>query len=123
MSQSGGNSPTSNDPDAMAAQLLAQFQRPSSQTTPAIPPKGSKNALQPVPEITGNSEESTRSFEIIVPVVNNPEDYEYLPGHFEVHRVLAVDMHEPKLIVRLKSGERQTVSECNQSQQFQAPFN
>ncbi|KXG53077.1 SNF2-related protein [Penicillium griseofulvum] len=110
MSQSGDNSPNSNDPDAMAAQLLAQFQRSSSQTTPAIPPKGSENALQPVPQITGNSEESTMSFEIIVPVVNNPEDYEYLPGHFEVHRVLAVDMHEPKLIVRLKSGERQTMT-------------
>ncbi|KAJ5206183.1 SNF2-related protein [Penicillium cf. griseofulvum] len=110
MSQSGGNSPNSNDPDAIAAQLLAQFQRSSSQTTPVIPPKGSENALQSVQEITGNTEESTMPFEIIVPVVNNPEDYEYLPGHFEVHRILAVDMHEPKLIVRLKSGERQTMT-------------
>lgn len=116
MSQSRDNSPGSDDPDAMAAQLLAQFQSASSLTTPPIiPPEGSKNALQPVQHVTGNSQESTISFEIIVPAVNNPEDYEYLPGHFEIHRILAVDMHEPKLIVRLKSGERQTVSEHNQS--------
>lgn len=83
--------------------------------TPAIATKGSENALQSVQQITGNSEETPISFEIVVPVVNNSEDYEYLPGHFEVHHILAVDMHEPKLIVRLRSGERETVSEHNQS--------
>ena len=111
MSQPRDNSPSSDDADAVAAQLLAQFQSASSRTTPTISLKGSENALQPVQQIPGNSEESTMSFEIIVPTVNNPEDYEYLPGHFEVHRILAVDMHEPKLIVRLRSGEAQTVSE------------
>ncbi|CAI7567823.1 unnamed protein product [Penicillium glandicola] len=110
MSQSRDISPDSDDPDAMAAQLLAQFQSASSRTTPTIPPKGSENTIKPVQHITGNSEESNMSFEIIVPVVNNPEDYEYLPGHFEVYRILAVDMHERRLIVRLKSGERQTVT-------------
>ncbi|KAJ5972015.1 Zinc finger PHD-type [Penicillium vulpinum] len=110
MSQSRGNSLTPNDPDAMAAQLLAQFQRSSSRTTPAIPPKSTENTLQPVQQITGNSEEPIMSFEIVVPAAKNPEDYEYLPGHFEVHRILAVDMHEPKLIVRLKSGECKTVT-------------
>lgn len=114
MSQSRDNSPgsdSSDDADAVAAQLLAQFQSAPSCTPPTIPPEGPENALQPVQHITRNSKESTMSFEIIVPVVNNPDDYEYLPGHFEVHRILAVDMHEPKLIVRLKSGEVQTVSE------------
>ncbi|KAJ5823461.1 SNF2-related protein [Penicillium robsamsonii] len=110
MPQSRDGSPNPNDPHAMAAQLLAQFQRTSSNTTPIIQPKASENALQPVQQITGNSKASTMSFEIIVPVVNNPEDYEYLPGHFEVRRILAVDMHEPKLIVRLKSGELQTMT-------------
>lgn len=107
--------PSPEDHDAMAAQLLAQLQSASSRTTPILTPKGSENALQPVEEFTGNSKGSTRTFEIIAPAVNNPEDYEYLPGHFEVHRILAVDMDEPKLIVRLKSGERQTVSESKQS--------
>ncbi|CRL21083.1 SNF2-related [Penicillium camemberti] len=103
-------SPTPDDPDAMAAQLLAQLQSASSRTTPTLTPKGSENALQPVQQFTGNSKASTMTFEIITPAVNNPEDYEYLPGHFEVHRILAVDMDEPKLIVRLKSGERQTMT-------------
>ncbi|KGO64129.1 Zinc finger, PHD-type [Penicillium italicum] len=110
MSQSRDNSPTSDDPDAMAAQLLAQFQSASSRTTSAVAIKSPENALQPVQQITGNSEEPSMSFEIIVPVVNNPEDYEYLPGHFEVHHILAVDMYEPKLIVRLRSGERETMT-------------
>ncbi|CDM37002.1 hypothetical protein CBS147339_2322 [Penicillium roqueforti] len=113
MSQSRDNSPgsdSSDDADAVAAQLLAQFQSAPSCTPPTIPPEGPENALQPVQHITRNSKESTMSFEIIVPVVNNPDDYEYLPGHFEVHRILAVDMHEPKLIVRLKSGEVQTMT-------------
>ncbi|CAG8906251.1 unnamed protein product [Penicillium egyptiacum] len=110
MSQSRDNSPTSDDPNAMAMQLLAQFQSASSRQAPIMAPKGPENALHPVQRITGNSEEPTMSFEIIVPAVNNPEDYEYLPGHFEIHRILAVDMHEPKLIVRLKSGERQTMT-------------
>lgn len=115
MPQFGVYSPTPEDPDAMAAQLLAQFQSASSRTTPILTPKSSENAFQPVQQFTGNSKASTMTFEIIAPAVNNPEDYEYLPGHFEVHRILAVDMDEPKLIVRLKSGERQTVSENNQS--------
>ena len=115
MSQFGVYSPTPEDPDAMAAQLLAQLQSTSSRTTPILTPKGSENALQPVQQFTGNSKASTMTFEIIAPVVNNPADYEYLPGHFEVHRILAVDVNEPKLIVRLKSGERQTVSGNNQS--------
>ncbi|KAJ5169695.1 SNF2-related protein [Penicillium coprophilum] len=110
MSQPRDSSQTLNDPDAMAAQLLAQFQRSSSRTTPIVSHKGPEGALQPVQQITGNSEASTMSFEIIVPEVNNSEDYEYLPGHFEVRRILAVDMNEPKLIVRLKSGERQTMT-------------
>ncbi|CAI7677127.1 unnamed protein product [Penicillium discolor] len=110
MSQFGVYSPTPEDPDAMAAQLLAQLQSASSRTTPILTPKGSENALQPVQQFTRNSKASTMTFEIIAPAVSNPEDYEYLPGHFEVHRILAVDMNEPKLIVRLKSGERQTMT-------------
>ncbi|CAG8327114.1 unnamed protein product [Penicillium salamii] len=49
-------------------------------------------------------------FEIVVPKIKNPQDYEYLSGHFEAHCILAVDMHEPKFIVRLGSGERTTIT-------------
>lgn len=113
MSQSGHNTPGSEDPDAMVAQLLEQFQSSTSRTTPIFTFQGPSNAPQPVQPITGNSEEPQMSFEIVVPTVDNLEKYEYLPGHFEVSCVLGVDMHEPKLIVRLKSGERQDVSECD----------
>ncbi|EKV07280.1 Chromatin remodeling complex subunit (Chd3), putative [Penicillium digitatum PHI26] len=127
MSQARDNSSTSDGPDAMAAQLLAQLQIASSRTTPAIAPTGSKNALQPEHQITGNSEESTVSFEIIVPVVNNPEDYEYLPGHFEVHHILAVDLHEPKLIMTIKklkslNNGREALREFNRESQSPDPL-
>ncbi|KAJ5295935.1 hypothetical protein PENANT_c001G08716 [Penicillium antarcticum] len=47
------------------------------------------------------------SFEIIPPTVDNPEQYEYLPGHFTAHRVLGIDTtsSERRLTVRMKSGE------------------
>jgi chromodomain-helicase-DNA-binding protein 4 len=73
--------------------------------------EGSKNALPPVQESTGNSKDAVPSFEIVIPPAMHPEDYPYLPGHFEARCILAVDIHEPKFIVRLMSGERTTVSE------------
>ncbi|CAG7934692.1 unnamed protein product [Penicillium olsonii] len=57
-----------------------------------------------------NPDNVNTSFEIIVPKITNPEDYDYLPGRFEAFCILAVDMYEPKLIVRLKSGERTTIT-------------
>ncbi|KAK9858952.1 SNF2-related protein [Penicillium brevicompactum] len=58
----------------------------------------------------GSLESTEPSFQVIVPTIAHPEQYDYLPGHFEALRILAVDMHEPKFIVRLKSGERTTVT-------------
>lgn len=112
MSQSGDQSRVSEDPDAMVAQLLEQSA--TSRTTPVAISKGSESILPPAQQSTGSSKDAEPSFEIVVPTVENPEDYEYLPGHFEAHRILAVDMNEPKFIVRLESGERTTVSERNQ---------
>ncbi|KAJ5779623.1 Zinc finger PHD-type [Penicillium paradoxum] len=110
MSQSQDMSPTSDDPDAMAAQLPEQLQGLAPRTTPATMAQGLDSIPKPVQQITGNSEKANMSFEIVVPVMDNLKEYEYLPGHFEVSRILAVDMYEPKLIVRLKSGEREDMT-------------
>jgi chromodomain-helicase-DNA-binding protein 4 len=109
VSQSQDHSSDPGDPDAVVAQPLEQFQSLTSGTDRVSPPNLT-DTPQPAHQITPSSEEAIMSFEIAVPVVDNPEEYDYLPGHFEAHRVLAVDMQEPKLIVRLKSGECQTVS-------------
>lgn len=54
-------------------------------------------------------------FAIHVPTVSNPEDYEYLPGHFVVREVLEVSDSPTELTytVRLQSGERETVSDTH----------
>ena len=67
----------------------------------------------PVSE-NGSLEPTEPSFQVVVPTIAHPEQYDYLPGHFEALRILAVDMREPKFIVRLKSGERTTVSDSNE---------
>jgi hypothetical protein len=111
MSERSRDRRVSEDPDTMVAQLLEQFHSTNSRTTPANNSKGSKTAFLSVDQSTRSTKSAESSFEIVVPTIENPEDYEHLPGHFEVHCILAVDMHEPKFIVRLASGERITVSE------------
>jgi hypothetical protein len=52
------------------------------------------------------------TIEIRVPIVDNPSDYEYLPGHFKVRRIMRIDSSNPErplYTVRLASGERSTV--------------
>lgn len=106
MSQNGDQYSDSQDADeAIAQQMLAQLQSTISHTALSISQKHSENADSSLQQFTGSSKDAKPSFEIIVPRIQNPEDYEYLLGHFEVHSVLAVDMHEPKVVVRLKSGE------------------
>jgi hypothetical protein len=52
------------------------------------------------------------SMEIVVPTVDHEKDYEYLPGHFSVRRILKLNSEnskKPSYTVRLQSGEQQTV--------------
>lgn len=110
MSQNGDQYSGSQDADeAIARQMRSQLQSTISHTAPSITQKHSENADPSLQQSTGSSKDGFSFFEIIVPKIQNSEDYGYLPGHFEVHSILAVDMHEPKVIVRLKSGERSIV--------------
>ncbi|KAJ5929542.1 hypothetical protein N7454_006492 [Penicillium verhagenii] len=51
--------------------------------------------------------------QVLVPAVDNRDDYGYLPGHFAVRKILKLDSENPKnpsYTVRLQSGERETMS-------------
>jgi chromodomain-helicase-DNA-binding protein 4 len=112
MSQgSGPGSLGSEDPDAMAAQLLRQF---SGFTAQRI---SESNEPRNEEEVQGShglktDEQVHYSLEVVVPTVTNSSNYKYLPGHFAVRRILKMNSDNPKTplyTVRLKSGERQTV--------------
>jgi len=50
--------------------------------------------------------------EIVLPTIDNIHEYEYLPGHSKIDRILNLDTENPKgpfYTVRLQSGERTTV--------------
>jgi hypothetical protein len=85
----------------------------SASPTPAIT-RGDNNQTGHRAKLTGSSDNNNTkmSFEIILPKIDNPEQYEYLPGHFTAHRVLGIDTtsNEQRLTVRMKSGELLTVS-------------
>ncbi|KAJ6126789.1 hypothetical protein N7523_002401 [Penicillium sp. IBT 18751x] len=55
----------------------------------------------------------SETFKIVPPIVPNPNDYEYLPGHFAVRRILEIDSsnaERPLYTVRLQSGECETMT-------------
>lgn len=56
-------------------------------------------------------------FAIHIPAIDNSEQYEFLPGHFAIDRVLEVNSTEggSTYTVKLQSGERETVSNCQSS--------
>ncbi|KAJ5679641.1 hypothetical protein N7462_007885 [Penicillium macrosclerotiorum] len=102
----------SDDPNAMVSQPLREFENSNPQEALSSPPWSEykpRPTLRPV--IFDINHPS--SFEIIVPKVKNPTDYEYLPGHFAVNRILRRIMDnpdKPSYTVLLKSGERETMS-------------
>lgn len=58
---------------------------------------------------------------VALPTVENVHEYEYLPGHFVVRRILQLDAEDPKkpsYTVRLQSGERATVRYSSSSEPF-----
>jgi hypothetical protein len=100
------------EPGASIAEPLEHLDD-STSLTPAVT-RGDNNQTGHRGELIGssNNNNTKMSFEIIPPKIDNPEQYEYLPGHFTAHRVLGIDTtsSEQRLTVRMKSGELLTVS-------------
>lgn len=106
MSQEAGSG--SDDPDAMAAQLLSQFQGFVPVNMPVNNETGAEEVQEsPQPE---THQPKAQLIEIAVPIVENKSEYEYLPGHSTVLYVSRMDFHTSLYTVRLRSGERATVS-------------
>lgn len=102
----------SEDPDATVARLLSQFHSSTTrQTAPSAPRV--EEEIQDVSAFEFSQiMQQHPSFEIPVPMVENPSDYEYLPGHFAARRILSIDLTDPRqpmYTVRLRSGEQETV--------------
>lgn len=106
------DSPGSDDPDAMIAQLPSQL---ASSTPGPAATADEPGPQQPMEEIQPSQEAGSMDFpsiEIRVPIVDNPSDYKYLPGHFKVRRIMRIDSSNPEkplYTVRLASGEHSTV--------------
>lgn len=109
----GRGSPGSEDPDAMVAQIMNQFESSAIQASAASHPE------RPIdePQLEAPTPPAAPMFstlvEVAIPTINNIHEYEYLPGHFAIRRILhlgAKDPGKPSYTVRLQSGERATVS-------------
>lgn len=115
MSQEVGPlSPGSEDPDAVAQKLLSQFSSLKAQRISESNEPRNGGGLEESPQ-SETHESSPSSFEVVVPIVANTNDYNYLPGHFAVRRILKMNSDNPRkplYTVRLQSGERETVICC-----------
>lgn len=107
MSQNDGRiSPGSEDPDVLVAgvmddlRIFQSLEERPSQPTEQNPPHKLET---PVP---------STMVEIALPTIDNIHEYEYLPGHSKIDRILELDAEDPKrpfYTVRLRSGERTKV--------------
>lgn len=97
-------------PGAIVSQLSSQLEEPRSHAVLTARDTGQKLRESQGPEASPARE--APSFEITPPVIPNSNDYEYLPGHFAVRRILELHSatEKPLYTVRLQSGERETVS-------------
>lgn len=104
VSQNGDyGSPSSED-------LMDQFEGSLINPQPAPVPAEVIEESQQQPQLEAPVEST--ACEIALPTVDNIDEYDYLPGHFVVRRILGLDAENPKkpsYTVRLKSGERATV--------------
>lgn len=116
MSQIGDHaSPGSEDPDAVVAQIMNQFE--SSVFQPAPAPQTEQPIETPQLEVPTLS----TAVGVSLPTIENAHEYEYLPGHFVIRRILRLDAEDPKkpsYTVRLQSGERATVRYSSSSEPF-----
>lgn len=106
------NSPESDDSDPMVAQLRSQLESSTPGPATTANESRSQHHNKEVQQLQEPEPMKSYNIEIRVPIVDNPGDYEYLPGHFEVRCILRVDSSNPErplYTVRLASGERATV--------------
>ncbi|KAJ5744382.1 hypothetical protein N7533_009252 [Penicillium manginii] len=97
----------------MVAQIMNQFE--SSVFQPALQPE--KSTEQPTEQPVKNPQIEAPAMSTVVgitlPTVENIHEYEFLPGHFVVRRILQLDAEDakkPSYTVRLQSGERATMT-------------
>lgn len=106
--------PGSEGPDAMVVELLSQLENTAPAALAGPTPKHGPNyQVEEAPKLQLPEPAKPLAIEIQVPPIDNPEDYEYLPGHFRVRRVMEIDSTDPNrpvYTIRLASGERITVS-------------
>ena len=89
------------------SQSLGSKTRKSTSNQPTTDQAAPETPQSELPSAMGLS-----SLEIVVPTIDYQSDYEYLPGHFAVRRILEMKSDDPKkpsYTVRLQSGERETV--------------
>lgn len=104
--------PGPDDSDSTVTQLPSQLESSTAGPEATADEPGFQ---KPMEEICWNQKAGSMNFpsiEIRVPIVDNPGDYEYLPGHFKVRRIMWIDSSNPEkplYTVRLASGERSTV--------------
>lgn len=113
--------PESEDPDATVARLLRQFHSSNArQTAPSAP-----RVEEEIQEVSASEFSQIMQHhpppEVSVPRVDNPSEYEYLPGHFTARRILRIDPsspQQPMYTVRLRSGEQETVRHPHLAHRF-----
>jgi hypothetical protein len=97
----------------MVAQIMNQFE--SSVFQPAPAPE------QPIETPQLEAPRLSTAVGVALPTIENAHEYEYLPGHFVVRRILRLDAEDPKkpfYTVRLQSGEHATVRYFSSSEPF-----
>jgi hypothetical protein len=105
-------SPTSDDGDALVADMLQPSASPNasegdnSQATSPNSPARIRN--WPNKNQTGSNEQK---ISIEVPLITGEEDYELLPGHSTVHRILRhlKASHGVSYHIQFKSGDKEVV--------------
>ncbi|CAI7660537.1 unnamed protein product [Penicillium pancosmium] len=103
-------SPGSEDPDAIVAQITNQFESSVFQLAPAPASAPQAEQLIETPQLEAPT--LSTAVGVALPTIENAHEYEYLPGHFVVRRILRLDAEDPKkpsYTVRLQSGERATM--------------
>lgn len=108
-------SPPSDDGDALVADLLEQFAAPSAAGGADNKKRPQEPLLvgTPSPETSCGEEKRWQKLSgIEVPRIDNPDDHEYLPGHFTVRRVISEEhtSEGSRYRVKLESGEKEWVS-------------
>lgn len=95
------------DSEATARELLAQFQVQSNEPRKkAVPPPVETSPpveVRPCLELAA----------VEVPTIANSEEFEFLPGHFDVHCVISEVLNNAEATsyqIKMRSGELQTVS-------------